>query len=99
MLAVLCRRQVFGGNATKDKVREELMTYSDYSLHAFALGNKKHFQKYVLPQDAVFDSAKCCRLRDMLLELKAKDSRWVEQSFLQSTMQSMLQRRRGLPGT
>lgn len=35
----------------------------------------------------------------MLLELKAKDSRWVEQSFLQSTMQSMLQRRRGLPGT
>ncbi len=77
MLAVLCRRQVFGGNATKDKVREELMTYSDYSLHAFALGNKKHFQKYVLPQDAVFDSAKCCRLRDMLLELKAKDSRWA----------------------
>ena len=75
MLAVVCCRQVFGGNATKDKVREELMTYSDYSLHAFALGNKKHFQKYVLPQDAVFDSAKCCRLRDMLLELKSKGSR------------------------
>ena len=82
MLAVLCCRQVFGGNATKDKVREELMTYSDYSLHAFALGNKKHFQKYVLPQDAVYDSAKCCRLRDMLLELKAKGSRWeMEVSF------------------
>ena len=91
MLAVSCCRQVFGGNATKDKVREELMTYSDYNLHAFALGNKKHFQKYVLPQDAVFDSAKCCRLRDMLLELKAKGSRWVKQSILHSIIQSMLQ--------
>ena len=70
-----CRRQVFGGNATKEKVRDELMSYSDFGLHAFSLAHRRHFAKYLLSQDAVFDSAKCCRLRDMLLELKSKGSR------------------------
>lgn len=62
-------RQLFGGDGGQARVLDELMGYSDYKLHDFALQNG--LTKFQLPDDAVLASGKCGLLVELLADLQA----------------------------
>ena len=70
MTQVSVSRAIFGGDATLDKIRAELLGYSDFELHSFALNNGKHFADYALSKEHLYSSAKCGLLAKLLPELK-----------------------------
>ena len=70
MTEVWVSRAIFGGDATLDKIRAELLGYSDFELHSFALSNGKRFADFVLSEEHLYSSAKCRLLAKLLPELK-----------------------------
>ncbi len=45
---------MFGGAASEDRIREEMLGYSDYQIHRFCLGSgSKRIARRQLPPDAV----------------------------------------------
>ena len=66
---ILCR-QLFGGLPSKSQVCEELLGYSDYQLHDFAV--QHGLSKWALPDDAVLASGKCRLLVELLADLQAR---------------------------
>lgn len=63
-------RGLFGAQATETKVKKELLGYSDYELHSFALDNGERFSSYILKEEHLFCSAKCRFLAKLLPDLK-----------------------------
>lgn len=61
-------RQLFGGQCTTSHVSEELLTYSDYRLHDFALRHNLH--SFLLGEEAVMSSAKCQLMVELLKDLQ-----------------------------
>ena len=50
----VCDRGMFGGTASEERIREEMLGYSDYQIHRFCLGSgSKRIAKRQLPPDAV----------------------------------------------
>jgi SWI/SNF-related matrix-associated actin-dependent regulator 1 of chromatin subfamily A len=78
-VAVLARmayeRALFGGAATEKRVREELMNYSDFSLHAFCYNAGPDFASFRLNQSHMMASTKFRFLAKLLEQLKAAGSR------------------------
>jgi SNF2 family DNA or RNA helicase len=69
-------RQLFsGGNVTLKKIQDELLSYSDYSLHAFCYNGGVDFDPWRLPTSAMLSSSKFQFLQDLLPKLKAAGSR------------------------
>ena len=66
---------LFSGNVTLRRVTEELMAYSDYSLHAFCYNSGPEFQTYRLNTTHLMHSAKFQFLSTLLPKLKAAGSR------------------------
>lgn len=67
--------ELFSGQATLRRVTEELLSYSDYSLHAFCYNSGPEFDSYRLDTSHLFSSAKFRFLKDLLPKLKAAGSR------------------------
>lgn len=67
--------QLFSGNATLRRVTDELMSYSDYSLHAFCYNSGPEFLQYRLNTKHLMTSAKFKFLGDLLPKLKEAGSR------------------------
>ncbi len=45
---------MFGGAASEERIREEMLGYSDYQIHRFCLGSgSKRIARRQLPPDAV----------------------------------------------
>lgn len=63
-------RQLFGGSPSQSQVCEELLGYSDYRLHDFAV--QHGLSKWVLPDEAVLASGKCRLLVELLADLQAR---------------------------
>ncbi|KAL4427971.1 hypothetical protein ABPG75_002060 [Micractinium tetrahymenae] len=68
-------RQLFGGAATERRVREELLGYSDFSLHAFCYNAGPDFAHWRLNQSHMMASAKFRFLQKLLTQLKENGSR------------------------
>ncbi len=66
---------LFGGNATLRRVTDELMNYSDYSLHAFCYNAGPAFVPYRLNATHLMTSAKFMRLAELLPRLREAGSR------------------------
>lgn len=66
---------LFSGNATLKKVTEELLTYSDFSLHAFCYGAGPDFEMHKLDSKHLMTSAKFEFLAELLPKLKESGSR------------------------
>ena len=66
---------LFSGNATLKRVTEELMGYSDFSLHAFCYGAGPDFEVHRLNSVHLMTSAKFRFLSDLLPKLKEAGSR------------------------
>lgn len=66
---------LFSGNATLKKVTDELMGYSDFSLHAFCYGAGPDFAMHKLNDSHMMTSTKFRFLADLLPKLKANGSR------------------------
>lgn len=66
---------IFTGNVTLKRVHEELLTYSDFSLHAFCYNHGPDFAPLRLDPHALMHSTKFCFLAQLLPELKARGSR------------------------
>lgn len=66
---------LFSGNATLKKVTDELMDYSDFSLHAFCYGAGPDFAMHKLNDSHMMTSTKFRFLADLLPKLKEKGSR------------------------
>jgi len=67
--------ELFSGQATLRRVTEELLSYSDYSLHAFCYNSGPEFDSYRLTTSHLFSSAKFRFLKELLPKLKAAGSR------------------------
>ena len=67
--------QLFSGNATLRRVTDELMSYSDYSLHAFCYNSGPEFLQYRLNRTHLMTSTKFKFLGDLLPKLKEAGSR------------------------
>jgi SWI/SNF-related matrix-associated actin-dependent regulator 1 of chromatin subfamily A len=66
---------LFSGNATLRRVTDELMAYSDYSLHAFCYNSGPEFFNYRLNSTHLMTSTKFQFLADLLPKLKENKSR------------------------
>lgn len=66
---------LFSGNATLRRVTDELMAYSDYSLHAFCYNSGPEFLNYRLNATHLMTSTKFQFLADLLPRLKENKSR------------------------
>ena len=55
-----------GDQCNMARVRSEMETYSDFDLHQICLNYPAYLSKLELPAEALYDSPKCCKLRDML---------------------------------
>lgn len=66
----LFRSALFGGAATEKRVREELMNYSDFSLHAFCYNAGPDFASFRLNQSHMMASAKFRFLAKLLKEVR-----------------------------
>jgi len=66
---------LFSGNATLRRVTDELMAYSDYSLHAFCYNSGPEFLNYRLNATHLMTSTKFRFLADLLPKLKENKSR------------------------
>lgn len=67
--------KLFTGTASEKRVVEELMSYSDYSLHAFCYNGGPAFTDYRLTSTHLLTSTKFKFLARLLPELKAAGSR------------------------
>ena len=48
---------MFGGAASEERIREEMLGYSDYQIHRFCLGSgSKRIARRQLPPDAVWNT-------------------------------------------
>lgn len=65
------RSALFGGAATEKRVREELMNYSDFSLHAFCYNAGPDFASFRLNQSHMMASTKFRFLAKLLKEVRA----------------------------
>ena len=63
-------RGIFGDTCTLERVREELLGYSDFGLHRFALSQGLKFADFLLDPDHLMDSAKCRALSELLPKLR-----------------------------
>lgn len=63
-------RGLFGEQCTLARVHEELLGYSDYSLHSFALQHPKRFGSFALDAKHVMDSGKFRTLAELLPRLQ-----------------------------
>lgn len=68
-------RSLFGGAATEKRVREELASYSDFSLHAFCYNAGPDFAHWRLNQSHMMASTKFRYMKALLTDLKSKGSR------------------------
>ncbi|KAI3428839.1 hypothetical protein D9Q98_007656 [Chlorella vulgaris] len=68
-------RQLFGGAATERRVRDELLNYSDFSLHAFCYSAGPDFAQFRLSQQHMMASTKFRFLEALLTKLKSVGSR------------------------
>lgn len=66
---------LFSGNATLRKVTDELMTYSDFSLHAFCYGAGPDFEMHRLSSKHLMTSSKFKFLEELLPKLNENGSR------------------------
>ena len=66
---------LFSGNATLKRVTDELLSYSDYSLHAFCYNAGVAFHQWKLPTSAMMSSGKFQFLGELLQQLKEQGSR------------------------
>ncbi len=66
---------LFSGNATLKKVTEELLGYSDFSLHAFCYGAGPDFAMHKLNDSHLMTSTKFRFLAELLPKLKESGSR------------------------
>jgi SNF2 family DNA or RNA helicase len=66
---------LFSGNATLRRVTDELMAYSDYSLHAFCYNSGPEFFNYRLNSTHLMTSTKFRFLAELLPKLKENKSR------------------------
>ncbi|KDD72906.1 SNF2 family domain-containing protein, partial [Helicosporidium sp. ATCC 50920] len=73
--ALAHERALFSGNATPKRVREELLSYSDYSLHAFCYNAGPDFAEFLLSSEQLHSSSKFVFLAKLLPRLKAAGSR------------------------
>jgi hypothetical protein len=64
------RRKLFTGTASLKRVIEELMGYSDYSLHAFCYNSGAMFTEYRLSSAQLLASTKFKFLAELLPKLK-----------------------------
>ena len=65
-------RQLFGAAATERRVRDELLGYSDFSLHAFCYGAGPEFTQFRLDQEAMMASTKFVFLKKLLLQVPGR---------------------------
>ena len=63
-------RGIFGDTCNLERVREELLSYSDYGLHRFALNQGSKFADFLLDPEHLMDSAKCRALSELLPKLR-----------------------------
>ena len=63
-------RGVFGDTCTLGRVQEELLSYSDFGLHRFALAQGAKFADFLLSPEHLVDSAKCRALSELLPKLR-----------------------------
>jgi hypothetical protein len=63
------RRQLFGGAATERRVRDELLNYSDFSLHAFCYSAGPDFAQFRLSQQHMMASTKFRFLEALLTKV------------------------------
>lgn len=61
-------RQLFGDQCNKSRISEELLMYSDYRLHDFAL--RHNLPSFLLGEEAVMSSAKCQLMVELLRDLQ-----------------------------
>jgi SNF2 family DNA or RNA helicase len=59
----------FGNQCDLMRVREEMDSYSDFDIHQICLNYPTYLSHLELPAEALFDSPKMCRLREMLPSL------------------------------
>lgn len=71
------RRQLFTGATSQKRVTEELMGYSDYSLHAFCYNSGSAFAEYRLNSTHLLTSTKFRYLAQLLPRLKVGGLREV----------------------
>jgi SWI/SNF-related matrix-associated actin-dependent regulator 1 of chromatin subfamily A len=71
-----------GEGSTRARVREELTKFNDFHIHLTAhdlIDENPHrradLERYILPEDALYSSAKFCRLQTLLPNLIHKDHR------------------------
>jgi SWI/SNF-related matrix-associated actin-dependent regulator of chromatin subfamily A containing DEAD/H box 1 len=67
--------ELFGGGATPKRVFDELLGYSDFSLHAFCYNHGPSFEQFRLNRTHLMTSAKFRFLEDLLPKLKEAGSR------------------------
>ncbi len=67
--SVVCRG-IFGDTCTLQRVQEEMLGYSDFGLHRFALNQGAKFADFLLDPEHLMDSAKCRALSELLPKLK-----------------------------
>ncbi len=70
---VIARRGLFGETCMLGRVQEELLSYSDFGLHCFALSHGPLFAKFPLGPEHLMDSAKCRALSELLQQLRVRD--------------------------
>lgn len=63
-------RSLFGGAATEKRVREELLSYSDFSLHAFCYNAGPDFAQFRLNQSHMMASTKFRFLEKLLKQVR-----------------------------
>eukprot|EP00980_Cylindrotheca_fusiformis_P006070 scaffold1306_cov100-Cylindrotheca_fusiformis.AAC.4 len=71
-----------GDGSTKERIREELSKFNDFHIHLTALElidenphRRSDLERYILPEEALFSSAKFLRLRQLLPQLIADGHR------------------------
>ena len=74
MAAVLHRTGYYGWDCSLEMVRKELDSLCDFELHSIAR-DVPQLQEQALPREALFDAAKCRRLRELVPELIGKGHR------------------------
>lgn len=67
--------EIFSGNATLRRIKDELLSYSDYSLHAFCYNGGPRLAPFRLNSTHLMSSTKFRYLAELLPKLKEKGSR------------------------
>ena len=78
VLDLLNRVSAFGPRATKRMISEEIKGYSDWDLHLLACeygSRSETLKRMILPKEALWNSAKCDQLRELLPGLIKEDHR------------------------